>query len=130
MLCCGDNYYGLFIFTVDSRLEVEGCSSRMCSYQSKGKLSRKHSFGSPGHAFKGKMVLINIYKAYFLARPIASLHDNRPPVHFPLSAAAWCVGGAQIAVNEQTPRSCAVAFVFYLFILNFSFDKSMTMRHC
>lgn len=77
-----------------------------------------------------KMVLINIYKAYFLARPIASLHDNRPPVHFPLSAAAWCVGGAQIAVNEQTPRSCAVAFVFYLFILNFSFDKSMTMRHC
>lgn len=89
MLCFGD-YYGLFICTVDSRLEVEGYSSHMLSYQSKGKLRRKHSFGSPCHAFKGKMVLINIYTAYFLARPIAF------PVHFPLSAAAWCVGGAQI----------------------------------
>lgn len=98
-MCCGDNYYGLFIFTLDSRLEVEGYSFHMCSYQSQGNLSRKHSFGSPCHAFKGKMVLINIYKAYFLARPIVSLHDNRPPVHFPLSAAAWRVGGAQLCLE-------------------------------
>lgn len=98
MLCFGD-YYGLFICTVDSRLEVEGYSSHMLIYQSKGKLRRKHSFGSPCHAFKGKMVLINIYKAYFLARPITSLRDNCPPVHFLLSAAAWCVGGAQICLE-------------------------------
>lgn len=63
------------------------------------------------------MVLINIYKAYFLVRPIASLHDNGPPVHFPLSAAAWCVGGTQIGLewtNPSEPYCClCVLFIYF-----------------
>lgn len=77
-MCFGDNNNGFFIVVVDSGLEVEGYSSHICSYQSKGKLSRKHRVLALHaiYAFKEKVVLIGIYKAYFVARPTASLHES------------------------------------------------------
>lgn len=125
LLLSEDNSDFFVLFTVDSghwKLKVFVSNlwyaPKLCSYESKEKLSRKHNFGALCSAFEEKWCLpFSIHKACWRARAASSLQDRLCPA---------------VAVSLQTatvPRMWE-SQIFHKWIMALSFSQFLLTRNC